>query len=91
MKIYDISQELLSCNVYEEDPRPTAKRVKSMTEGEVYNLTEISLCVHNGTHVDAPCHFIKDGAGVSEIPLEKFVGYAYVTECSGDITELEAN
>ncbi len=86
MKIYDISQELLGCEVYDGDPKPTSRLVKSIEGGEVYNLTEISMCVHNGTHIDAPRHFIRDGIDVTQIPLEKFVGYAYVTECEGDIT-----
>ena len=90
MKIYDISQELLGSVVYDGDPRPSSRLVKSMNGGELYNLTEISMCVHNGTHIDAPCHFINGGCDVSEIPLEKFVGYAYVTEQSGDITETVA-
>ena len=85
MKIYDISQELLTCNVYDGDPTPTARLVKSMEGGELYNLTEISLCVHNGTHIDAPRHFIKDADGIDSIPLEKCVGYAIVIEVDVDI------
>ena len=85
MKIYDISQELLSSQVYEGDPTPTARLVRSMDRGESYNLTVLSLCVHNGTHVDAPRHFISDGADVSHVPLESCVGYAYVTTQKGNI------
>lgn len=85
MKIYDISQELLSSAVYDGDPAPTATRIRSMDEGELYNLTALSMCVHNGTHVDAPRHFINGGKDVSDIPLEKFVGAAYVTHIDGEI------
>ena len=85
MKIYDISQELLSSAVYDGDPAPTATRIRSMDEGELYNLTTLSMCVHNGTHVDAPRHFINGGKDVSDIPLEKFVGAAYVTHIDGEI------
>ena len=85
MKIYDISQELLSSAVYDGDPAPTATRISSMDEGELYNLTTLSMCVHNGTHVDAPRHFINGGKDVSDIPLEKFVGAAYVTHIDGEI------
>jgi arylformamidase len=41
------------------------------------------MCAHNGTHVDAPFHFYKNGKTIDEIPLDKFVGYAFVTECEG--------
>ena len=85
MKIYDISQELLSSVVYDGDPAPAVKRIRSMDEGELYNLTTLSMCVHNGTHIDAPRHFINDGNDVSAIPLAKFVGAAYVTHLDGDI------
>ena len=84
MKIYDISQELLSSMVYEGDPSPIASRIKEIKAGEKYNLSAFYTCAHNGTHVDAPYHFINDGICVEEIPLEKTVGYAYVHTHNGD-------
>ncbi|MBQ8897491.1 MAG: cyclase family protein, partial [Clostridia bacterium] len=86
MKIYDISQEVFGCQVYPGDPMPEKKELKSMEKGEVYNLTAFSMCAHNGTHIDAPCHFIKDGKTVDEICLEAFVGMAYVAEHHGIVT-----
>ena len=86
MKIYDISQEVFSCEVYPGDPVPEKTALKSMQEGEVYNLTAFSMCAHNGTHIDAPIHFIKDGKTVDEICLEAFVGMAYVAEHHGIVT-----
>lgn len=88
--IYDISQPLFECEVYPGDSRPVKKTVKSMDEGEVYNLTELSLCAHNGTHVDAPRHFIRDGKGIDCIPLDKFIGPAYVAEHEGDVSAQDA-
>ena len=61
MKIYDISQEVFGCKVFPGDPAPERKIISSMENGALYNLTAISMCAHNGTHVDAPFHFIKDG------------------------------
>lgn len=86
MKIYDISQEVFTCQVYPDDPMPEKKILKSMENGEVYNLTAFSMCAHNGTHIDAPFHFIKDGKTVDEICLEAFVGMAYVAEHQGIVT-----
>ena len=86
MKIYDISQEVFSCQVYPDDPTPEKKIIKSMEKGEVYNLMEFNMCAHNGTHIDAPFHFIKDGKTVDEICLETFVGMAYVAEHHGIVT-----
>ena len=86
MKIYDISQEVFSCQVYPDDPTPEKKMLKSMDKGDVYNLTLFNMCAHNGTHIDAPFHFIKDGNTVDKICIEAFVGMAYVAEHRGIIT-----
>ena len=86
MKIYDISQEVFNCQVYPGDPTPEKKVLKSMGKGEVYNLTAFNMCAHNGTHIDAPFHFIKDGKTVDEICLEAFVGMTYVAEHHGIVT-----
>ncbi len=86
MKIYDISQEVFNCQVYPGDPAPKKKELSSMQKGELYNLTEFSMCAHNGTHIDAPRHFIKDGKAVDEISLDAFVGMAYVAEHLGVVT-----
>ena len=85
MKIIDISQEVLSCKVYEGDPTPKANKIIDMEDGGVYNLSALSLCAHNGTHVDAPLHFFQDGRSIDEMTLEHFVGECYVAEHSGDV------
>ena len=78
MKIYDISQDVFGCEVYPGDPVPEKKIVASMEKGELYNLTAFSMCAHNGTHIDAPFHFLKDGKTVDEIPLNKMIGFCFV-------------
>lgn len=88
--IYDITQPLFECEVYPGDPKPEKTELMSIDGGGLYNLTAISLCVHNGTHVDAPRHFIKDGDGIGELPLGKFIGQAYVVSHEGDVTAADA-
>ena len=44
------------------------------------------MCAHNGTHIDAPSHFIIDGKNIDEIELSKLIGYAYVAEHNGFVT-----
>ena len=90
MKIYDISQEVFSCRVYPGYPTPKKTVLSSMEKGELYNLTEFSMCAHNGTHIDAPFHFIKDGKTVDEISLEAFIGMVYVAEHSGVVSDGDA-
>ena len=86
MQIYDISQEVFSCQVYPGDPIPEKKVLSLMEKGELYNLTAFSMCAHNGTHIDAPFHFMKDGKKVDAIGLETFVGMAYVAEHHGIVS-----
>jgi kynurenine formamidase len=38
-----------------------------------FNLNEIRVNEHTGTHMDAPLHFSADGASVAEIPVESLV------------------
>ena len=86
MKIFDISQEVFSCKVFPGDPAPERRVLSSMEAGALYNLTAISMCAHNGTHVDAPSHFIKDGKTVDAICLEAVIGMAYVAEHQGIVS-----
>lgn len=90
MKIYDISQEVLSCAVFGGDPAPKARQLMSMEEGAHCTLSSFSMCAHNGTHVDAPAHFIRGGATVGELSLTHFVGPAYVAAKDGVVTAQDA-
>jgi arylformamidase len=38
---------------------------------------------HTGTHIDAPCHFIRDARTLGEIPLSQLVGPAEVVRLEG--------
>ena len=89
-KIYDISQRIPGCEVFAGDAAPVLRRVMSIGNGDACNLTEFSMCAHNGTHVDAPLHFMNDGCGIGDISLEKFIGRAYVAGHEGDVTASDA-
>ena len=86
MKIYDITQELFTCNVFPGDPQPERIVQLRIADGEMCNLTAFKMCAHNGTHVDAPYHFIDDGKTIDEVDLKRFVGYAYVASHEGALT-----
>lgn len=90
MKIYDISQEVFGCQVYPGDTTPKKRVISSMKKGDLYNLTAFSMCAHNGTHIDAPFHFIKDGKTVDSVSLNTFIGMAYVAEYNGIVSADDA-
>ena len=88
--IYDISQELLSCSVYPGDPKPTLIPLKRMADGELYNLSSLSMCVHNGTHIDAPAHFLADGKTVEQLDISACIGRCYVYRQEGVLSAEDA-
>ena len=88
--IIDITQEVFSCKVFPGDPAPAMQRALSIEQGDICNLTAFSMCAHNGTHVDAPFHFINDGDTVDRVGLDYFVGDCYVARCQGDVTAEDA-
>lgn len=90
MKLYDISQEVFSCAVYPGDPKPEKQILSATAAGDLYNLTALSMCAHNGTHIDAPFHFLREGKTVDQMDLEAFVGDCYVARHSGDLTGPDA-
>lgn len=88
--IIDISQEVFSCKVFPDDPKPAMNRVQSTGLGDICNLTAFSMCAHNGTHVDAPFHFIQNGDTIDKLGLEPFVGDCYVARHEGNVTAKDA-
>lgn len=80
MRIYDISQEVFGCNVFPGDPAPEKEILSVIAKDSPCNLSAFRMCVHNGTHVDAPYHFFQKGRTIDQVKLEKFIGNAYVTE-----------
>ena len=90
MKLYDISQEVFACQVFPGDPVPERTVLHAIAHGDLYNLTALSMCAHNGTHIDAPYHFLQGGKTVDAIPLERCVGMAYVAAHQGVVTGADA-
>ena len=41
-----------------------------------YNITQISMSTHQGTHLDVPYHFYDDGKTLDQMPLDRFYGPA---------------
>ena len=58
-------------------PKPTFGKVRSLPE-DPFNVTEIHMVAHAGTHVDAPLHFFDDGPDMASIPLDRLQGLGVV-------------
>lgn len=51
-------------------------------EVEGRRTSEITIGSHQGTHIDAPSHFLRGGKGIDEIPLTLLVGPAWLLDLS---------
>ncbi len=81
MKYYDISLNLSSETVcWVSSPPFELIERKRMSRGERNNSSALKMSAHAGTHVDAPFHFVPDGATIESLPLELFIGPALVQE-----------
>ena len=85
----DISLPLQAGMVqYPGDPA-FARRVTAEigSGGSPCRLSSFSLSAHAGTHVDAPAHFLPDGARLDELPVDFFCGPARVVACREPILD----
>jgi len=92
MKLYDISLTIAEdLPVWPGDPKIELKKISQIDNGEEANVTHLSACVHIGTHVDAPDHFLGNGETVENLSLDLLVGPALVIEVpvEGQITAMD--
>ena len=54
-------------------PQPSFPRLRSLPD-DPFNVTEIRMVAHAGTHVDAPLHYYADGPDAASIPLDRLHG-----------------
>src|SRR5882762_9203573 len=64
---------------YPGDPGCSVTRFMSIPE-DIANISAISMGSHQGTHLDAPFHFLADGATIDQIPLAQTVGPAILLD-----------
>ena len=64
--------------VYEGDAPIVFTFLKEMRKGDALTLSKYDLGAHSGTHVDAPMHYIKDGAPIDQVTIESLIGPARV-------------
>ena len=82
MRIYDITLTISpDLPVWPGDARISLNRVNQIEKGDDFNVTRLEMCVHTGTHIDAPYHALGgDTLTVEEIPLKTLTGRAYVLD-----------
>ncbi len=59
---------------------PKIKIMKHPDDNSPITLWDLKMKSHTGTHIDAPRHFIPDGATIDEMPLDALIGPARIIE-----------
>ncbi len=72
---------------------PKVYRFFDVDKGDKVTMSRIEICSHDGTHIDAPLHFIPGGNTIDTMPIETTVGPVRVIEIKDDrqvtVEELE--
>ena len=76
--------------VYEGDAPMVFTFLKDMQKGDGLTLSKYDLGAHSGTHVDAPMHFIKDGASIDQVKIETLIGPARVIVIADSVQAITA-
>lgn len=91
MRIYDISRELMSAKTYTGDKRPELKKASAISRGGTCNVSNIEMCLHNGTHIDAPKHYFDDKHDIEQLGVSVFCGVCDVVTFDDHITGEDIN
>ncbi|HTW77315.1 MAG TPA: cyclase family protein [Thermoplasmata archaeon] len=70
--------------VWPTSPLPVFEPV-GVVPRDGYLIERVSCLSHTGTHLDAPAHFLEDGATVDQIPPDDLVGSAIVLDVRADL------
>jgi kynurenine formamidase len=86
-RLLDLTQPLGPATILWPGSQPFAADVEGEVNTDGFYARQLSLPEHSGTHLDAPAHFVRDGATVEQIPIGALVRPAVcldVRELVGD-------
>jgi arylformamidase len=80
-RIIDISQPVdTSTGAWPGDTPFSSEFAWDMDAGASCNVSSIVTSPHNGTHADAPLHFLPGTAGIGDVPLHPYLGPCRVVD-----------
>src|SRR5665648_368083 len=82
MELIDISTPLSPATPVWPGSTPVQLEERVNFAAASVRVTRLKMDAHAGSHVDAPAHFLPEGAELSEIPLEILVGPCLVLDVS---------
>jgi arylformamidase len=76
--------------IYAGDAPLKFEFLKDMRKGDGFTLSAYSMGAHSGTHIDAPMHFVRDGASIEQLALASLIGPARVIDIPDDVQSINA-
>src|SRR2546422_6791279 len=76
--------------VYEGDAPMKFDFLKDMRKGDKLTLSAYSMGAHSGTHIDAPMHFVANGAPIDQVALDPLIGGARVVDIPDSVRAIDA-
>ena len=87
MRIHDISVPLIADLPTWPGEQGMERTLVARQPDDPATVSHLAFGAHSGTHIDAPVHFLGDGAGMESFPLESFIGPCFVADLRG-VTDL---
>jgi arylformamidase len=63
-----------------DNPSVLVEYMLHIERGDISTVSTLSMGSHTGTHMDGPFHFLLEGKGLHEMPLDAAIGRARVIE-----------
>src|SRR5437016_11986379 len=76
--------------IYEGDAPLKFDFLKDMRKGDAFTLSAYSMGAHSGTHIDAPMHFVANGAPIDQVALDPLIGAARVIDIPDSVRAIDA-
>ena len=83
MKVIDLSQPLFHDAPNCPSHPPVKSEIIATHEQVGWRVELLTLASHTGSHVDAPLHKLAGAKSLDDIPLESWVGPAYIADLRG--------
>jgi len=76
--------------IYQGDAPMKFDFLHDMRKGDAFTLSAYSLGAHSGTHIDAPMHFVRNGAAIDRVPLGPLIGRARIIDIPDGVQAINA-
>ncbi len=73
-----------SSGLYSDPPLEISEWSTIQNEG--FRVFRLSMGTQSGTHIDAPAHFLDDGAGLEALSPDEFIGDYFLLNLMGSVT-----